>query len=157
ASSGGSAASLAAGMVPLALGSDGGGSIRIPSALCGTVGIYPTPGLVPARDSFSYSPFGCLGPMARTVRDTALMLNVLAGHDPLEQGSLPGPTSDHLADLESGVAGLRIAFSPDFGWIDVDPRVAAVTQDAVRALEADGAVVEQPDLALDDIWPVFGL
>jgi Asp-tRNA(Asn)/Glu-tRNA(Gln) amidotransferase A subunit family amidase len=81
ASSGGSAAGVAAGLVPLSVGSDGGGSIRIPSSLCGTTGLYPTPGRVPSYGSFSYSLAGSLGPIARTVRDAALLQHVIAGPD----------------------------------------------------------------------------
>jgi len=157
ASSGGSASSVASGMVPMSLGSDGGGSIRIPSALCGTFGLFPTPGLVPARDSFSYSPFASLGPITRSVRDAALMLQALAGNDPLEVGSLPDPVPDYLATLDDGVDGLRIAFTPDFGWIDVDPRIAALTATVAQRLAAAGATVESPTIEIEDIWPVFGL
>jgi Asp-tRNA(Asn)/Glu-tRNA(Gln) amidotransferase A subunit family amidase len=82
ASSGGSAAAVAAGLVPVAIGSDGGGSTRIPSALCGVVGLYPTPGRVSCYGSFSYSPLGSLGPIARNVRDVALVEQVIAGRDP---------------------------------------------------------------------------
>ncbi len=156
ASSGGSAASVASGMVPLALGSDGGGSIRIPSALCGTFGLFPTPGLVPARDSFSYSPFASLGPITRSVRDAALMLQAIAGHDPLEVGSLDTPVPDYLSTLDAGVEGLRIAFTPDFGWVDADPRITALTAEVASRLTAVGAVVEQPAIEIEDIWPVFG-
>lgn len=156
ASSGGSAVGVAAGMVPMSLGSDGGGSIRIPSALCGTFGLFPTPGLVPARDSFSYSPFASLGPITRTVRDAALMLQVLAGHDPLEVGSLDTPVPDYLATLDSGVEGLRIAFTPDFGWIDADRRIVALTAEIASRLTAAGAAVATPEIVLPDIWPVFG-
>ncbi|MSX57149.1 MAG: hypothetical protein F2772_16660, partial [Actinobacteria bacterium] len=156
ASSGGSAASVASGMVPLALGSDGGGSIRIPSALCGTFGLFPTPGLVPARDSFSYSPFASLGPITRSVRDAALMLQAIAGHDPLEVGSLDTPVPDYLSTLDAGVEGLRIAFTADFGWIDADPRITALTAEVASRLTAVGAVVEQPAIEIEDIWPVFG-
>jgi Asp-tRNA(Asn)/Glu-tRNA(Gln) amidotransferase A subunit family amidase len=157
ASSGGSAVSVAAGLVPLSLGSDGGGSIRIPSALCGTFGLFPTPGLVPATRTFSYSPFASLGPISRTVRDAALMLQTIAGHDPADPGSCTRVVPDYLADLEAGVDGLRVAFTPDFGWIDVDRRIVAVAERAVHALEGGGAIVEQPGVEIDDIWPGFAV
>lgn len=157
ASSGGSAAGVAAGLVPLSIGSDGGGSIRIPSALCGTFGIFPTPGLVPERGSFSYSPFGSLGPISRSVRDAAIMLQVIAGHDPLHAASLSGAVPDYLADLDASVRDLRVAFTPDFGWIDVDPRIAAMTRRTAQSLAAAGAIVEEPGIEIEDIWPAFGI
>jgi Asp-tRNA(Asn)/Glu-tRNA(Gln) amidotransferase A subunit family amidase len=155
ASSGGSAAGVAAGLVPLSIGSDGGGSIRIPSALCGTFGIFPTPGLVPERGSFSYSPFGSLGPISRSVRDAAIMLQVIAGHDPRHPASLTGDVPDYLADLDAGVVGLRVAFTPDFGWIDVDSRIVAMARRTAHALADAGAIVEEPGIHIEDIWPAF--
>jgi len=155
ASSSGSAASVAAGMVPLSLGSDGGGSIRIPAALNGAVGLFPTPGLISDRDSFSYSPFASLGPIGREVRDVATMLQVLAGHDPSNPSSLRGEAPDYLAGIEEGIAGLRIAFTADFGWIDVDPRIAAITSEAVQQLAGAGADVHLGGIEIDDIWPAF--
>jgi len=155
ASSSGSAASVAAGMVPLSLGSDGGGSIRIPSSLNGTVGLFPTPGLVSDRASFSYSPYGSLGPIGRSVTDVALMLQVVAGNDPSNPSSLPGSAPDYLVDLERGVEGLKIAFTPDFGWIDVDPHIAALTKEAVLQLGDAGADVHFPSLSIEDIWHAF--
>src|ERR671923_703011 len=114
-SSGGSAAALAAGMVPLALGTDGGGSIRIPCAFCGLPGLKPTYGRVPMWPA---SPFGAVahgGPMARTVADVALLLDVIAEPDARDWAALPPAGGSFLDGLEDGVAGLRVAFSPDLG------------------------------------------
>ncbi|MEE8488689.1 MAG: amidase family protein, partial [Acidimicrobiia bacterium] len=118
-SSGGSAAALAIGMSPLALGTDGGGSIRIPGAFTGTVGLKPTFGRVPY---WPMSPFGTLahaGPMARTVEDAALLFQVLAGYDPRDWTALPTNTVDFRAGLEDGVAGRRVAFSLTLGYAEV--------------------------------------
>src|SRR3954468_19077825 len=124
-SSGGSAAALAAGMVPLALGTDGGGSIRIPCGFCGLPGIKPTYGRVPAWPA---SPFGVLahvGPMARTVRDVALLLDVLTEPDLRDWTALEPEATTYRDGLGGGVEGLRIAFSPALGHASVDPEVAA--------------------------------
>ena len=154
-SSGGSGAALAAGMVPLALGTDGGGSIRIPSGFCGLPGIKPTYGRVPAWPA---SPFGVLahaGPMARTVTDVALLLDVLAEADPRDPAALPPLERSHLAGLDDGVAGLRIAFSPDLGYVDVDPAVAEAVATAAGVLGELGAHVEQADPGFADPRDVF--
>jgi len=155
-SSGGSAAALALGMAPLAVGTDGGGSIRIPGAFCGIVGLKPTFARVP---QWPPSPFGLLahsGPMARTVTDTALLLDVLAEPDPREWAALP-PTAGRYADavLDHGVADVRIAFSPDLGHATVDPEVAAAVAAAAGALTDLGARVEQVDPGFEDPRPAF--
>jgi aspartyl-tRNA(Asn)/glutamyl-tRNA(Gln) amidotransferase subunit A len=148
-SSGGSAAALAAGMVPLALGTDGGGSIRIPCGFCGLPGIKPTYGRVPA---FPASPFGAVahvGPMARTVEDLALLLDVIGQPDPRDWQALPahGSFRDGMGD---GVAGLRIAFSPDLGYARVDAEVAALAAAAAQAFASLGAQVERADPGFPD-------
>jgi aspartyl-tRNA(Asn)/glutamyl-tRNA(Gln) amidotransferase subunit A len=142
-SSGGAAAAVATGMGPLAQGGDGAGSIRIPAAFCGVVGLKPSHGRIP------YAPSGALellvseGAITRTVTDAALMLDVLAGPDPRDRLSLPvdGPAFVEAAAGE--VAGLRVTWSPDLGHADVEPAVAATAGEAVRALEALGARVEE--------------
>jgi aspartyl-tRNA(Asn)/glutamyl-tRNA(Gln) amidotransferase subunit A len=158
-SSGGSAAAVALGMVPLAVGTDGGGSIRIPAAFCGIVGLKPTFARVP---QWPPSPFGLLahaGPMARTVADTALLLDVLAEPDPREWAALPPPEVRYADELERGIDGVRIAFSPDFGHASVEPEVAAVVAAAAGALGELGAEVERidppfadPRAAFDALW-----
>ncbi|MFQ5783809.1 MAG: amidase [Alphaproteobacteria bacterium] len=144
-SSGGSAAAVAAGMAPLAIGTDGGGSIRIPCGFTGLAGVKGSFGRVPV---YPASPFGTLshvGPIARTVADAALMLDVMAGPDPRDWLALPSPPSDWLAELDAGVAGLRIAFSADLSFARVDPEVAACVAEAARAFETLGAIVEAVD------------
>lgn len=149
-SSGGSAVALAVGMSPLALGTDGGGSIRIPGGFTGVVGLKPTFGRVP---HWPMSPFGTLahaGPMARTVEDTALLLQVLAGDDPRDWTALASNQTDFRQGLESGVAGLRIAFSLTLGYAEVDPEIAAAVTKAVEVLESLGAHVDRADPGYDD-------
>ena len=148
-SSGGAAAAVAAGMGALATGSDGGGSIRIPAAFCGVVGVKATYGRVPIHPA---SPFGTLshaGPLARTVDDAALMLDVLSGPDPRDWSALPPPTGSFREHLDDGVAGLRVGFSPTLGHVDVDAGVAAAVRAAVEVLAGLGAQVTEvdPDLA----------
>jgi Asp-tRNA(Asn)/Glu-tRNA(Gln) amidotransferase A subunit family amidase len=152
ASSGGSAGALAAGMIPLAIGSDGGGSIRIPSALCGTVGLYPTPGRVPSYGSFSYSPAGSLGPMGRDVHDVALLHQVIAGPDPRDGGALTTVVPDATSALDDGVDGRRVAWSPDFGHWAVQPGIADAVASAMAALEDSGAHVEPTGTELPHPW-----
>lgn len=152
ASSGGSAAAVAAGMVPVAIGSDAGGSTRIPSALCGVVGLYPTPGRVPSFGSFSYSTAGSLGPIAREVADVALVQQVIAGPDPRDGAALTGAAPDVLAGLDDGVDGLRVAWSGDFGWVDVDPRVVSAARLALETLAAHGGRVEATAVPLPHPW-----
>ena len=123
-SSAGAAAACAAGIAPLHVGSDGAGSIRIPSAFTGIFGIKATFGRVPAHPP---SPMGLLsnvGPMTRSVRDAAALLNVLSRPDPRDPYTLPPETRDYLAGIDDGVRGLRIAYSPDLGYARVDPEIA---------------------------------
>lgn len=152
ASSGGSAACVAAGLVPIALGSDGGGSIRIPSSLCGVFGLYPTPGRVPSYGSFSYSPGASIGPIARTARDVALVQQVIAGPDPRDATSMPAHAPDVLAGLGEGIEGLRIAWSPDYGHIPVDPEVRTAVEQGVSVLGELGASIELLPERLDHPW-----
>jgi aspartyl-tRNA(Asn)/glutamyl-tRNA(Gln) amidotransferase subunit A len=154
-SSGGSAAALALGMATLALGTDGGGSIRIPGAFCGVTGLKPTFARVP---QWPPSPFGLLshaGPMALTVADTALLLDVLAQPDARDWGSLPAPTARYATGLQGGIQGMRIAYSRDLGYVDVDPEVAAAVEEAARILDTLGAVVEQVDPGFTDPREAF--
>ena len=150
-SSGGAAAAVATGMGPLALGTDGAGSVRIPSAFCGVFGLKPSFGRVPA---WPLSPFGSvahLGPHSRSVRDAALMMNVIKQPDARDWTALPPDGADLLAGLDDGIRGLRIAWSPTLGYAkNVHPEVAAACAAAVRELEALGARVEAVDPGLDD-------
>ncbi len=156
-SSGGSAAAVALGMGPLSVGTDGGGSVRIPAALCGIVGLKPTYGRVPLWPA---SPFGTLahaGPMASTVADAALMLNVLAEPDVRDWTSLPPDHVDYVDDLEGGIEGLRVAFSPDLGYVSVQPEVQEAVRAAVRVFEDMGAKVEQTDPGFGDPVEAFNV
>ena len=154
-SSGGAAAGLAAGMGPLALGTDGGGSIRIPSSLTGVFGLKPSFGRVPA---WPLSPFGTvahLGPMARTVTDAALMLNVLALPDARDWHALPYDPRDYRVGLEDGVRGLRVAYSPDLGYARVDPEVAALVRKGAQVFADLGAHVDEVSPGFESPEPIF--
>ena len=150
-SSGGAAAAVAAGMGPIAIGTDGAGSIRIPAAFCGCFGLKPSFGRVPA---YPLSPFGTvahLGPLTRTVADAAIAMNVLKQGDARDWTALPPDPSDYTQDLEAGIRGLRIAYSPTLGYAHhVDPEVAASVQAAVLQLAQLGAIVEQVDPGFED-------
>ncbi|MFI5444238.1 amidase [Polaromonas sp. UC242_47] len=150
-SSGGAAAAIAAGMGPLAMGTDGAGSVRIPAAFCGNFGLKPSFGRVPA---YPLSPFGSvahLGPHSRSVRDAALMMNVLKKPDDRDWTSLPPDPSDYLQGLEDGVRGLRIAWSPTLGYAkNVHPEVARSVAQAVAQLVELGAHVELIDPGFED-------
>ncbi|SFT87482.1 amidase [Geodermatophilus amargosae] len=161
-SSGGSAAAVADGLLPLAEGTDGGGSIRIPASWCGLYGYKASFGRVPytARPNAfgSINPFLFEGALTRTVDDAALALDVLAGYDDRDPFALDDPVSFAGATRRS-ISGWRIALSATLGGIPVDRRVAAVVERAVRAFEEAGASVEQVDLAFDhdqrelsDLW-----
>ncbi len=151
-SSGGTAAAVAAGLGPLSVGTDGAGSVRIPAAFCGNFGLKPSFGRVPA---YPLSPFGSvahLGPHTMSVRDAALMLNVLKQPDARDWTSLEFDPSDMLDGLEQGIRGLRIAYSPELGYAQgvVDAEVASSVAAAVRELETLGAIVEQVDPGIED-------
>ena len=151
-SSGGTGAALAAGMVPIAQGSDTGGSIRTPASFCGVYGVKPTFGRVPRvsrPDAFeAHTPFSHVGPMARTVEDAALTLDVMAGQHPDDPFSLPETGEDYLGATDRGVEALDVAYSPDLGTYPVDPEVAEVVADAVEGFEDAGAVVEEVEVDL---------
>ncbi|MEJ1976934.1 MAG: amidase [Acetobacteraceae bacterium] len=144
-SSSGSGAAVAAGLAPMALGSDTGGSIRLPAALCGIVGLKPTYGLVSRRgvypNSFTYDH---AGPMTWTVEDCALMLQAIAGHDPADPGSADCAIPDYRAALTGDIRGLRIGVVRHFHEedIDTDPAVAAALEEAFATLKSLGAVLE---------------
>jgi amidase len=161
-SSGGSAAAVADGLLPLAEGTDGGGSIRIPASWCNLYGFKASFGRVPqiARPNAfaSLNPFLFEGALTRTVDDAALALDVLSGYDDRDPFSLDDPRTFGGATRES-IQGKRIAYTPDFGIYPVDPRVTAVVAEAVRAFEEAGAVVEEvafdfpfDQQELSDLW-----
>ncbi len=154
-SSGGSAAAVAAGMGELTVGTDGGGSIRIPAAFCGIVGLKPTYGRVPL---YPASPFGALshaGPMARSVDDVALMLDVLALPDHRDPNALPPPISAYREAVRRDVRGLIAAFSPTLGFAEVHPEVASLVRSAVAGLEDAGLRIEETDPGFNDPKDAF--
>ncbi|MGW3631458.1 amidase [Streptomyces sp. NPDC005122] len=155
-SSGGSAAAVALGAGPLALGTDGGGSVRIPASFCGIFALKPTYGRVPL---YPASPFGTLshvGPMTRDAADAALMMDVISGPDARDWSAL-GPVGGSFVDaLEGGVRGLRVAYSPSLGGqVAVRPDVAAAVRRAVERLAALGAYVVEADPDVRDPVDAF--
>ena len=165
ASSAGAAAAAAAGYGPLHQGSDGAGSVRMPAHFCGVYGLKASFGRVPSTPVAIGDQTTHVGPMTRTVADSALMLSVMAGPHPLDHYSLEGPAVDYPALLAGGVEGLRIAYSPDLGHARVDREVASLVADAARAFEELGAHVTEttPDWAAAGpelarfFWPVHQL
>lgn len=154
-SSGGSAVALATGMAPLALGTDGGGSIRIPASFCGISGLKPTYGRVPLWPASPYGTLAHAGPMARTVEDVALMLQVIAEPDARDWLALPSEGVDYVRELDGGVEGLRVAVSIDLGYAEVEPQIAAAVQAAAGVFEDLGAGVEEVELGLSDPLPAY--
>ncbi len=156
-STGGGAAALAAGMVALAEGTDLGGSLRIPAAFCGVVGLRPTPGLVPTHPvDWVWDTISVSGPMARTVEDVALMLQVMAGATP--QAPLGQSTAgrDFVAAANGGVpAGLRVAYCADLAGIGVDPSIGATCRTAATSLASPTLSVEEIGLNLSEYRDAF--
>ncbi len=141
-SSGGSAAAVAAGFAPLALGSDTGGSIRQPAAFCGVVGLKPTYGRVSRYGLVAFaSSLDQIGPVARTCEDTALALTVIAGQDVHDATSSPRPVDDYKAALDKDARGLRVGVPRDFLKSGVEPGVMAEFDRTIAALQSDGAVI----------------
>jgi aspartyl-tRNA(Asn)/glutamyl-tRNA(Gln) amidotransferase subunit A len=148
-SSSGSGAGVAAGLFPMALGSDTGGSVRNPASCCGIVGLKPTYGLVSRRGVFPLSfTLDHIGPMTRTVADNALMLGVIAGHDPLDPGSAATAQGRYAEGLRCPVRDLRVGFVRHFHEADVpaEPEVTAALEHVVRALQMEGAEVRDVTL-----------
>ncbi|MDB5905581.1 MAG: Asp-tRNA(Asn)/Glu-tRNA(Gln) amidotransferase GatCAB subunit, partial [Betaproteobacteria bacterium] len=148
-SSSGSGSALAAGMVPLALGTDTGGSVRNPAGACGIVGLKPTYGLVSRRGVFPLSfTLDHVGPMARSVSDVAMLLDATAGHDAGDPGSSPAPTRPFGSELQRGLSGLRVGFVRRFHEDDLpaDAEMVASIDDAARTLAAEGAHVRDVSL-----------
>jgi aspartyl-tRNA(Asn)/glutamyl-tRNA(Gln) amidotransferase subunit A len=143
-SSGGSSAAVAAGFAPLALGSDTGGSIRQPAALCGVVGVKPTYGMVSRYGLIAFaSSLDQIGPFAATVEDAALLLEVIGGHDECDSTSIALPPPAVVAGLDEGVSGLRIGIVDEMTEIDgIEPRVRDAVRAAAAALETAGAKVD---------------
>ena len=165
-SSAGSGAAVAAGMGPFAIGSDGGGSIRIPAAHCGLFGMKASMGRVPlypgTKDErypgvSSWESLEHIGPLSRTVADGALMLSVIGSKpDARDRHSLPKPDFDWMGSCLGGIKGLRVAYSADWGYAAVDPEVRRVVGDAVKVFERDlGCIVEEAHPGFDDPYLEF--
>ncbi len=158
-SSGGAAVALACGMLPLADGSDMGGSLRNPANYCNVVGLRPSPGRVPLYPSLTaWSPLSVEGPMARTVADAALLLSVMAGPDPRDPLSIEAPRAVFAQRLERDFKGVRLAWSRDLGGLPVDPRVTQVIEAQRATFAALGCVVEdaEPDFdGADEAFKTF--
>lgn len=146
-SSGGAAAAVAAGLGPLAQGSDGAGSIRIPASFCGVFGFKPSFGLIPLPGNVEQ--VAHVGPLSRTVADAALFVDAVAGPDDRDRFSLGATGVSYAEASRAGIAGLRVAWSPDLGYASVDPAVATLTRQAALAFRDLGCQV-------DEVRPDFG-
>ncbi|MEV4598909.1 amidase [Amycolatopsis sp. NPDC049253] len=156
-SSGGSAAAVAADMGAISVGTDGGGSVRIPASFCGIVGLKPTHGRIPLFPASPFGPLSHAGPMARSVDDTALLLDVIATSDPRDPAALAPPVGTYREAVRRDVRGLIAAFSPTLGYVDVDPEVASIVAAAVKALDDAGLQIEQADPGFEDPKPSFDI
>ena len=157
-SSGGAAVAVATGMGPVGIGTDGGGSIRIPASFCGLVGLKASFGRIPNYPATAVDSLRHTGPLTRTVADAALVLEVMAGADERDPSSLGGAVSNYPRLIEQGIDGWRVGFSADLGFADVDPEVRRICSAACQSLSAAGARVA--DVELDwrdpyDCWNVF--
>ena len=149
-SSAGAATSIAAGVTPFALGTDGGGSIRIPASFCGVFGMKAQFGRVPVFPTSATPTLGHVAPMARSVRDAALLLGVISGFDGRDPASISGPVPDYLAACDAPVEAMRVAWSPTLGYARPVPEVLEITKDAVRAFEGFGCSVELVEEVMGD-------
>jgi Asp-tRNA(Asn)/Glu-tRNA(Gln) amidotransferase A subunit family amidase len=142
-SSGGAAVAVASGLGPVALGTDAGGSLRIPASFCGVYGFKPSRGRVPDTVGFpGYEHVNCTGPITRGVRDAALMLDVIAGGDDRDRFSLPREVGKYVEACDEGIKGLHVAWAPDLGFATVDPAVQALCENAAAEFEGLGCHVE---------------
>lgn len=155
-SSGGAAAATAAGLSPLSVSTDGGGSIRIPASFCGVFGLKPTFGRVPTLPgSGGWRTLSHTGPTTRTVADAALMLDVMAGPDELDRNSLPATDSTFLSELAIPRRGLRLGYSADLGFALVDPEIPPIMRKAFPVLEGLGHTIDLVDLDLRGSKEIF--
>ena len=155
-SSGGAAAAVASGLGPLALGTDGGGSVRIPAAFCGVYGLKPSWGRIPQHPSFpGWEHLGVTGPLTRTVRDAALVLDAIAGGDDRDRHSLPREDGTYVQSCDEDVKGLHVAWTPDLGYATVDPAVQALCENAAAEFEALGCHVEVVSPGWEDSEEIF--
>jgi Asp-tRNA(Asn)/Glu-tRNA(Gln) amidotransferase A subunit family amidase len=157
-SSGGAAAAVAAGLGPVGLGTDGGGSLRIPAAFCSLYGFKPSWGRVPQHPTFpGWDYLGCTGPITRTVRDAALVLDAIAGGDDRDRFSLPREAGSYLAACEEDIKGFHVAWTPDLGYAAVDPGLQAVAETAAAEFESLGCHVEVVSPGWESVEEAFGV
>ena len=157
-STGGGSAAVATGMGAIAVGTDGGGSLRIPASFCNLVGFKASFGRIPNYPPGPGMTARHIGPITRTVGDAALSLNVMAGADERDMLSLPSDNVNYLAEMDKGVKGLRIAWSPDLGYAHVTLEVARVCAAAVEKFRSAGATIEQTEITWGDpydCWSIF--
>jgi aspartyl-tRNA(Asn)/glutamyl-tRNA(Gln) amidotransferase subunit A len=152
-SSGGAAAGVVAGLGPLAVGNDGGGSIRIPSSLCGSFGIKPHFGRIPSgpKPYHGWESMNAEGPITRTVADAALMMDVMAGPDDRDRMSLPASGVNYLESIKGGVKGLKVAYTSDLAVAAVEPEVVEITKKAAFAFSELGCDVVEDDPGIFDM------
>jgi aspartyl-tRNA(Asn)/glutamyl-tRNA(Gln) amidotransferase subunit A len=156
-SSGGASAAVAAGFGPIATGTDGAGSVRIPAAFCGVYGVKPSFGLIPTYPASTVPGLAHNGPLTRTVRDAAIAVNVLAGPDARDKNSLGAPDTDFLEACDRSIDGLRVAWSPNLGYAEVEPEVQALVAEAAHVFESFGCRVEEVDPGIPDPWEELDL
>ncbi len=155
-SSGGSAAAVADGLVPIAIGTDAGGSIRIPASACGVFGIKPTFGRVPrnARPDFTLdtNPFTCTGPLTRSIEDAVLVLNAISGIHSSDPFSTPATHLSPLDHEDVQIADVSLAYSPDLGCFSIDPRIRSQLDSVIQSLGSHGFNIQQDTPAVADNW-----
>jgi len=154
-SSGGAGAAVAAGMGPCAVGTDGGGSIRIPASFCGIVGFKPTHGRIPLFPASPFGPLAHAGPMTRTVEDAALLMDILSLPDHRDPTQLAPPQLAFRNEFNREVTGMHVAYSRDLGYVQVDPEVARVVDDVVARIDAAGLHVTPADPGFSDPLGAF--
>lgn len=157
-SSGGTAAAVAAGLGPLGIGGDFGGSVRVPAAFCGIFGLKPTHGRIPNYPSTGVlEPFADIGPLARAVRDGALLLDIIAGPDRRDPYSIRQKPAGFVEACHQEIKGLRLAWSPDLGFARVDPEVRDTAKKAALAFQSLGCSVEEVALCPGEFLPAYNL
>lgn len=154
-SSGGAASATVLGMGTWSVGTDGGGSVRIPGAFSGIVALKPTYGQIPVYPASPYGTLSHVGPMTRSVHDCALLMDVLSRPDSRDWSAMPAPTRSWTEGLEEGVRGLRLAYSPNLGFGSNDPEVDSAVRAAVGVLEGLGAEIEEVEIGLENPADAF--
>ena len=142
-------------MAHLNIGTDGGGSVRIPAAFTGVFGFKATFGRVPIFPPSAMGTLSHVGPLTRTVEDAAIIMNIITQADSRDWSALPTDSLDYRTGLDLGMRNLSIAFSPNLGYAKVAPEVASIVADAVKVLEAQGAVIDEVDPDFDDAKEIF--